>query len=62
MRAVVFDFNGTVSDDEPVLARIYQELFAELGRPMTPDEYFEQPRGPYGRGDVHSLARTASRR
>jgi len=36
MRAVVFDFNGTLSDDEPVLARVYQELRPEL----TPEEYF----------------------
>ena len=35
LQAVVFDFNGTLSDDEPVLARVYQELFAELGRPIT---------------------------
>jgi HAD superfamily hydrolase (TIGR01509 family) len=34
--AVVFDFNGTLSDDEPVLARVYQELRPEL----TPEEYF----------------------
>jgi beta-phosphoglucomutase len=45
MRAVVFDFNGTLSDDEPVLARVYQELFAELGRPLTEAEYFEQLAG-----------------
>ena len=45
MRAVVFDFNGTVSDDEPVLARIYQEMFAELGRPMTIDEYYDHLAG-----------------
>lgn len=45
MRAVVFDFNGTVSDDEPLLARIYQEMFAELGRPMTVDEYYEHLAG-----------------
>ncbi len=40
MSAVVFDFNGTLSDDEPVLLRVYQELFAELGRPLTAEEYF----------------------
>jgi beta-phosphoglucomutase len=45
MRAVAFDFNGTLSDDEPVLARVYQELFAELGRPLTVDEYYEQLAG-----------------
>jgi beta-phosphoglucomutase len=43
--AVVFDFNGTLSDDEPVLARVYQELFAELGRPLTEAEYYEHLAG-----------------
>jgi HAD superfamily hydrolase (TIGR01509 family) len=45
MNAVVFDFNGTLSDDEPVLARVYQELFAELGKPLTVDEYYEHLAG-----------------
>ena len=30
-RAVVFDFNGTLSHDEPLLLVIFQELFAEYG-------------------------------
>jgi beta-phosphoglucomutase len=41
VQAVAFDFNGTLSNDEPVLARVYSELFAELGHPLTPDEYYE---------------------
>jgi beta-phosphoglucomutase len=45
VQAVVFDFNGTLSDDEPVLARVYEELFAELGHPLTPNEYFEHLAG-----------------
>jgi beta-phosphoglucomutase len=45
MKAVVFDFNGTLSDDEPVLARVYQELFAELGRPITEAEYYDKLAG-----------------
>lgn len=44
-QAVVFDFNGTLSDDEPVLARVYQELFAELGRPINEAEYYEHLAG-----------------
>ena len=44
-RAVVFDFNGTLSDDEPILARVYQEQFAELGKPITEAEYYEQLAG-----------------
>ena len=43
--AVVFDFNGTLSDDEPLLARVYQELFAELGKPLTEAEYYEHLAG-----------------
>ena len=39
-RAVIFDFNGTLSDDEPILLAIFTELFAEhLGWQMTPEEY-----------------------
>ena len=45
MQAVVFDFNGTLSDDEPVLARVYEELFRELGRPLSPEQYFEHLAG-----------------
>ena len=44
-RAVIFDFNGTLSHDEPVLLRIYQGLFAEHGRPLAADEYFTQLAG-----------------
>jgi beta-phosphoglucomutase len=41
VRAVAFDFNGTLSDDEPILLSVYQELFAERGRPLTEVEYFD---------------------
>ena len=44
-RAVVFDFNGTLSDDEPILADIYSKLFAEHGRPLSPQEYFDRLAG-----------------
>jgi len=40
--AVVFDFNGTLSDDEPVLCEIFMHLFAEHGRPMSAQEYFDK--------------------
>jgi beta-phosphoglucomutase len=45
VQAVAFDFNGTLSDDEPVLARVYQEMFAELGRPLTVEQYFDELAG-----------------
>jgi beta-phosphoglucomutase len=40
VRAVVFDFNGTLSQDEPILCSIYQELFAEQGRPLAAADYY----------------------
>jgi beta-phosphoglucomutase len=44
-RGVVFDFNGTLSDDEPILCAVYRELFSELGRPLAEAEYYEQLAG-----------------
>lgn len=39
-RAVLFDFNGTLSNDEPLLCSVYQELFARHGRPLTESDYY----------------------
>jgi beta-phosphoglucomutase len=39
-RALLFDFNGTLSDDEPVLYRVFAGLFGEYGRPLTEHEYY----------------------
>ena len=39
-RALLFDFNGTLSQDEPLVCRIFGDLFAELGRPLSSQEYF----------------------
>jgi HAD superfamily hydrolase (TIGR01509 family) len=45
-RAVVFDFNGTLSDDEPILCAIFVELFAERGLPpLTAAAYYAQLAG-----------------
>jgi beta-phosphoglucomutase len=45
MRALLLDFNGTLSDDEPVLLRIFQDLFAEEGKPLTEEEYYDRLAG-----------------
>src|SRR3954468_20526539 len=44
-RAIVFDFNGTLSDDEPLLYAVYAELFAEQGRPLTEQQYLDELAG-----------------
>ena len=40
MPSVLFDFNGTISDDEPILCAIFQELFAGAGKPLPTEEYY----------------------
>jgi beta-phosphoglucomutase len=40
VRAVVFDFNGTLSNDEPILYSIYRDLFAEHGKPLEEGDYY----------------------
>jgi beta-phosphoglucomutase-like phosphatase (HAD superfamily) len=35
VRAIVFDFNGTLSDGEPILCEIFRDLFAEHGRLLS---------------------------
>jgi len=44
-RAVIFDFTGTLSQDEPILCEIFVELFAEHGKPMSAQEYFDELAG-----------------
>jgi HAD superfamily hydrolase (TIGR01509 family) len=44
-RAVIFDFNGTLSHDEPILCEIYSELFAAHGHPLSAQEYFDELAG-----------------
>lgn len=44
-RALMFDFNGTLSHDEPLLLSIYQRLFARQGRPLNGEQYFGQLAG-----------------
>jgi beta-phosphoglucomutase len=45
MRALLLDFNGTLSDDEPLLCAIFMELFAEVGKPLTEEQYYAELAG-----------------
>jgi beta-phosphoglucomutase len=45
VRAVIFDFNGTLSNDEPILCDIFRELFADQRKPLSAEEYFDQLAG-----------------
>jgi beta-phosphoglucomutase len=41
----MFDFNGTLSDDEPLLFAILADLFAQQGRPLAEDVYYRELAG-----------------
>lgn len=57
--AVIFDFNGTLSDDEPILFEIFRELFlTHLGWNMTREDYCEEL---LGRSDREIIERAISR-
>jgi beta-phosphoglucomutase len=45
VKALLLDFNGTLSDDEPILCRIFMQIFAAAGKPLTEDEYYERLAG-----------------
>lgn len=45
IRALLLDFNGTISDDEALLCTILQELFAERGKPLSTEEYYQRLAG-----------------
>ncbi|MGZ8688586.1 MAG: HAD family hydrolase [Gaiellaceae bacterium] len=44
-RALIFDFNGTLSHDEPILCATYQAIFAEHGRQLSSADYYGQLAG-----------------
>jgi beta-phosphoglucomutase-like phosphatase (HAD superfamily) len=57
--AVVFDFNGTLSDDEHILFDIFSELFrTHLGWAMTTEDYRDEL---LGRSDREIIERAVAR-
>lgn len=57
-RGVIFDFNGTLSNDEPLLFRIYSELFSEyLSWEMVSGEYYARMAGRSDTEIVHLAVR-----
>src|SRR5204862_3899821 len=45
MRALIFDFNGTLSDDEHVMEAVARNVFSRYGPAPTHDEYVERLAG-----------------
>jgi HAD superfamily hydrolase (TIGR01509 family) len=41
IKAILFDFNGVIIDDEPIQMRAYVEILKKEGIDLTEDEYYE---------------------
>jgi HAD superfamily hydrolase (TIGR01509 family) len=50
LRAVIFDFNGIIVDDEPIHFELFQKVFAEEGINLTKDAYYARYLGFDDRG------------
>lgn len=59
VQALLFDFNGVLSEDGPLQCAVFQELFEAAGRPLTEDEYFAEL---VGLSDLDAVERWLGRR
>jgi beta-phosphoglucomutase len=50
LRAVIFDFNGIIVDDEPIHFELFQKVFAEEAIELTQDAYYARYLGFDDRG------------
>jgi beta-phosphoglucomutase len=42
IRAIVLDFNGTLAQDDHLVAPLYMEMFASVGVPLSAEEYHRE--------------------
>ena len=60
LQAAIFDFNGTLSDDEPILFQIFAQLFAQTWRyDLAREDYFARLAGRSDREIIDAVAREA---
>jgi len=50
LRAVIFDFNGIIVDDEPIHFRLFQRVLGEEGIPLNQRDYYARYLGLDDRG------------
>jgi HAD superfamily hydrolase (TIGR01509 family) len=59
LRAVLFDFNGVLLDDEPLHAALFDQVLREEGLTLTAEEYFRDYLGLDDRGCFEEVYRRA---
>jgi beta-phosphoglucomutase len=58
-RAIIFDFNGVIADDELIHFRAFQQVLAEFGLSLTKEEYYGTYLGMDERTCAATLIRSA---
>jgi beta-phosphoglucomutase len=61
LRAVIFDFNGIIVNDEPIHFRLFQRVLGEEGITLSEDEYYARYLGFDDRGAFAAAYRTNNR-
>jgi HAD superfamily hydrolase (TIGR01509 family) len=61
LRAVIFDFNGIIVDDEPVHFELFQRVLSEEGIDLTEADYYERYLGHDDRGAFSTAYREHDR-
>jgi HAD superfamily hydrolase (TIGR01509 family) len=61
LRAVIFDFNGVIVDDEPVHFRAFQTVLEEEGISLTESDYYARYLGMDDRGCFRATYRASGR-
>lgn len=61
LRAIIFDFNGVLVDDEPLHFRLFQRVLGEEGLPLSEDDYYDRYLGLDDRGCFTEVLESAGR-
>lgn len=58
LKAIIFDFDGVITDSEPVHLRMFQKVLAEMGVSLDEKEYYEIYLGMDDKGCFATLLQT----
>ena len=61
LRAIVFDFNGVIIDDEPIHLIMFRRVLEEEGLGVSDEDYHEKYIGFDDRGFFHALFKANGR-
>jgi HAD superfamily hydrolase (TIGR01509 family) len=61
LRAVIFDFNGILVDDEPIHWELFRRVLGEQGLSLTDQEYYERYLGMDDRGCFRAVFKDKGR-